>query len=249
MDYNSGHIVIVDTYNDFHDWLNNLGVDPKDTNISSEQFNEKYALIEFPKIKGIFLDNELSPHKLFSRQLLYSPFAFWYMDSSTKLNNNKRFNGKPVMKPYNKSQTLFECDIKLKLLLDIDNLYIREWVVLTDYNTQEPKKLYDYYKKLCDNPSLELYGYDKITNTFASFEKKNDSRSPNKQPTALNNYNKTKYVSFFNDFPESKTNRFPGIIVKNSKYYFVHATKSFVLTSQWVMENQGDSLYSERNNK
>jgi len=127
-------------------------------------------------------------------------------------------------------------------------LYIREWVVLNDYDTDEPKKLYDYQKKLCDNPSLELYGYDKITNTFASFEKKNDSRSPNKQPTTLNNYNKTKYVSFFNDFPESKTNRFPGIIVKTDKYYFVHATKSFVLTSHWLIENQGDSLYSERNN-
>ena len=248
MDYTSGNVVIVDPHNEFHDWLNILGIEPKDINISSEQFNEIYALIEFPKIKGIFLDNEISPHKQFIRQLLYSYFAFWYMDSSTKLNNNKRFNGKPVMKPYKKSQTLFECDIKLKLLLNSNKLYIREWVVLNDYDTDEPKKLYDYQKKLCDNPSLELYGYDKITNTFASFEKKNDSRSPNKQPTTLNNYNKTKYVSFFNDFPESKTNRFPGIIVKTDKYYFVHATKSFVLTSHWLIENQGDSLYSERNN-
>ena len=248
MDFNSGNVVIVDTHNEFYDWLEDLGIDPNDNNILSEQFNEKYALIKFPKLKGIFLDNEISPHKHFIRHLLYSPFAFWYMGASTKLNNNTRFSGKLVMKPYNKSQTLFECDIKMKLLLDCDNLYIREWVSIKDYNTQEPKKLYNYYKNLCDNPSLTLYGYDKITNTFASFERKNDSRSPNKKAATMSNIHKTEYISFFNDFPESKTNRFPGIIVKNTEYYFVHATKSFILTSNWLIKNQGDSLYSERNN-
>lgn len=248
MDCDSGNVVIVDTHNEFHDWLKDLGIEPTDIIIHPEQFNQKYAIIEFPKIKHIFLNNELPPHKLFIRQLLYSQFAFWYMSPSTKLNNNKRFNGKLVMKPYNKSQTLFECDIKMKILLDMDNLCIRECVALTDYNSQQPKKLYNYYNKLCDNPSLDLYGYDSITNTFASFDKKEDSRSPNKQLTNVLNFSNAKYVSFFNDFPESKTNRFPGIIVKTNKYYFVHATKSFVLTSDWSIEHTGDSLYSERNN-
>ena len=248
MDYASGNVVIVDIHNDLSGWLKTLGIDSKDTNMLPEQFNNKYALIEFPKIEGIFLDNNISPHKLFIRQLLYSCFAFWYISPSIKLNNNKRFNGKSVMKPYNKSQTLYECDIVIKLVLDYNNLYIREWVLLTDYNTQEPKKLYEYYKKLHDNPSLSLYGYDRITDTFALFENKNDSRSPNKKAAIMGNILKIEYVSFFNDFPQSKTNRFPGIIVKTNDYYFVHATKSFVLTTKWDIENQGDSLYSERNN-
>lgn len=242
MKFSSGDIVIVDTYGDFNDWLNVLKIDPYDMNLSAEQFNEKYALIEFPPIKGIFLE-EVSIHNQFIRQLLHSSFSYWYMKPSTKINNNKRFNGILVSSPYKKSKSLYVCDIKMQITLD--NLRITEWINIEDYNKSEPIKLYNYYKSLQDSPSLGLYGYDKITKTFATFEKWDNARSVKKRIAPISEVNNAKIISFFNDFPESNTKRFPGFIVKNTnknKYYFVLCSKSLILTSQWNVEKWDSSV-------